>query len=104
MLKTLLRADLLILDDWGTSVLTADQRRDLFEITEDRYDRRSTLIAAQLPTKHWHETIGDPTLADAILDRLIHNAYTINLKGESMRKKKKILTNPKQSDTKNLGQ
>jgi DNA replication protein DnaC len=101
MLKTLLRADLLILDDWGTSVLTADQRRDLFEITEDRYDRRSTLIATQLPTKHWHETIGDPTLADAILDRLIHNAYTINLKGESMRKKKKILTNPKRSDTKN---
>jgi DNA replication protein DnaC len=55
---------------------------------EDRYDRRSTLIAAQLPAKHWHQTIGDPTLADAILDRLIHNAYTITLKGESMRKKR----------------
>jgi len=65
------------------------------EITEDRYDRRSTLIAAQLPIKHWHETIGDPTLADAILDRLIHNAHKINLKGESMRKKKKALTSAK---------
>jgi DNA replication protein DnaC len=55
---------------------------------EDRYDRRSTLIAAQLPVEHWHEAIGDPTLADAILDRLIHNAHTITLKGESMRKRK----------------
>ena len=101
MLRTLLRTDLLIIDDWGTSCLTDDQRRDLFEIMEDRYDRRSTLIAAQLPTKHWHETIGDPTLADAILDRLIHNAYTINLKGESMRKRKtKDLTAAKPSGTK----
>jgi len=55
---------------------------------EDRYGRRSTLIAAQIPIEHWHETIGDPTLADAILDRLIHNAHTITLKGESMRKRK----------------
>lgn len=87
-LRSLARIDLLIIDDWGTSCLTDEQRRDLFEVMEDRYDRRSTLIAAQLPAKHWHETIGDPTLADAILDRLIHNAYTINLKGESMRKKR----------------
>ncbi len=68
---------------------------------EDRYDRGSTLIAAQLPVKHWHETIGDPTLADAILDRLIHNAYTITLKGESMRKKRaKNLTTAKTSGKK----
>lgn len=92
LLRTLARTDLLLLDDWGTSVLTDTQRRDLFEIIEDRYDRRSTLIAAQLPVKHWHEVIGEPTLADAILDRLIHNAYTIPLKGESMRKAKGHLT------------
>ena len=90
MLRTLLRCDLIIIDDWGTALLTDEQRRDLFEIVEDRYDRRSTLIAAQLPVDHWHEAIGDPTLADAILDRLIHNAHTITLKGESMRKRKAI--------------
>lgn len=88
LLRSLARTELLILDDWGTAPLTDEQRRDLFEVMEDRYDRGSTLIAAQLPQKHWHNTIGDPTLADAILDRLIHNAYTITLKGESMRKRK----------------
>lgn len=88
LLRALARTDLLILDDWGTAPLTDEQRRDLFEIVEDRYDRKSTLIAAQIPTQHWHQLIGDPTLADALLDRLIHNAYTITLKGESMRKKK----------------
>ena len=90
MLRTLLRCDLLLIDDWGTALLTDEQRRDLFELVEDRYDRRSTLIAAQLPIDHWHDIIGDPTLADAILDRLIHNAHTITLKGESMRKRKAI--------------
>ena len=88
LLRTLARTDLLVLDDWGTAPLTDEQRRDLFEVMEDRYDRGATLVAAQLPVKHWHETIGDPTLADAILDRLIHNTYTITLKGESMRKRK----------------
>ncbi len=88
LLRALARSRLLVLDDWGTAPLTDEHRRDLFEVMEDRYDRGSTLIAAQLPVKHWHETIGDPTLADAILDRLIHNAYTITLKGESMRKRK----------------
>lgn len=92
LLRTLARTDLLLLDDWGTAVLTDTQRRDLFEVIEDRYDRRSTLIAAQLPVEHWHEVIGEPTLADAILDRLVHNAYTIALKGESMRKAKGRLT------------
>lgn len=74
--------------------LTDEQRRDLFEVLEDRYDRRSTLVASQLPLKHWHEAIGDPTLADALLDRLVHNAYKLELKGESMRKKRTPL-NPK---------
>lgn len=92
LLKTLLRADLLILDDWAAARLDEMQRRDLFEIVEDRHDRRSTLIAAQMPVKHWHDIIGEPTLADAILDRLIHNAYTITLKGESMRKTLRPLT------------
>lgn len=88
LIAKLAKSDLLILDDWATALLTDEQRRDLFEIAEDRYQRRATLITAQLPVKHWHETIGDPTLADAILDRIIHNAHTITLKGESMRKKK----------------
>ncbi|MCP4549305.1 MAG: ATP-binding protein [bacterium] len=101
VLRTLVRCRLLVLDDWGTAPLTDEQRRDLFEVMEDRYDRGSTIIAAQLPVKHWHETIGDPTLADAILDRLIHNAYTITLKGESMRKRKtKDLTIAKPSGKK----
>ena len=95
LLAAFARTNLLILDDWGTSTLTDQQRRDLFESLEDRYDRRSTLIAAQLPIKHWHDIIGDPTLADAILDRVIHNAHKINLKGESMRKTKKRLTKNK---------
>jgi len=92
LLKALLRADLLILDDWAAARLDEIERRDLFEIVEDRHDRRSTLIAAQMPVKHWHDIIGDATLADAILDRLIHNAYTITLKGESMRKTLRPLT------------
>ena len=101
LLRALARSRLLVLDDWGMTRLTDEQRRDLFEVVEDRYDRGSTLIAAQLPVKHWHETIGDPTLADAILDRLIHNAYTITLKGESMRKKRaRNLTADKPSGTK----
>ena len=83
------KTDLFILDDWGISHLTPEQRHDLFEIVEDRYDRRSMLVAGQLPVAHWHEVIGDPTLADAILDRFIHNAYKIALKGDSMRKKKR---------------
>lgn len=90
MLTSFAKTDLLVLDDWGTILLSDEQRHDLFEILEDRYDRRSTLVAGQLPIKHWHEVIGDPTLADAILDRLVHNAYKIQLKGDSMRKKRKI--------------
>lgn len=88
LLRTLARVDLLILDDWGPEKLNAEQRRDLLEIFEDRYDTRSILITSQLPVSQWYEIIGDPTLADAILDRVIHNAYRIELKGESMRKLK----------------
>lgn len=88
LMKSLLKADLLILDDFGLAALTTEQQRDLLEIIDDRYDRRSTLVTSQLPVKHWHDILADPTLADAILDRLVHNAYKIELKGESMRKSK----------------
>lgn len=99
VLRTLARVDLLVLDDWGTLSLADEQRRDLFEILEDRYDRRSTLVASQLPLKHWHETLGDPTLADAILDRLVHNAHKLELKGDSMRKKRTPLNTKTNSGT-----
>ena len=88
LLRSIARVDLLILDDWGPEQLNAEQRRDLLEIVEDRYDTRSILITSQLPVSQWYEIIGDPTLADAILDRVVHNAYRIELKGESMRKLK----------------
>lgn len=80
------KTDLLILDDWGLTPMTDPQRRDLLELLEDRYGKRSTIVTSQLPVSAWHEAIGDPTLADAILDRLVHNAHKIELKGESMRK------------------
>ena len=83
-----MRADLLILDHWGPESLNADQRRDLLEIVEDRYDRGSVLITTQVPIGRWYEIIGNPTLADAILDRVIHNADRIELAGESLRKKR----------------
>ena len=84
----LAKTDLLLLDDWGLAPLTESQRRDLLELAEDRHNLKSTLITSQMPVDHWHELIGDPTLADAILDRLIHNAHRLPLKGESLRKKK----------------
>jgi DNA replication protein DnaC len=86
LLRALCRADLLILDDWGPEPLSAEQRRDLLEIVEDRYDARSLLITSQLPVDRWYEIIGNPTLADAILDRIIHNAYRLDLRGDSLRK------------------
>ena len=86
MLKNLARVELLILDDWGLSVLTQGQRIDLLEILEDRNGRGSTIVTSQVPADQWHEVIGDPTLADAILDRLVHNAHRVNMTGESMRK------------------
>jgi DNA replication protein DnaC len=86
--RQLMRADLLLLDDFGLAPLAPDTVRDLLEILDDRYDRRSTLITSQLPIDQWHSYLGDRTLADAILDRLIHNAYKIALKGDSMRKQR----------------
>lgn len=80
------RCSLLILDDWGIAPLTTEQRRDMLEILDERYGRHSTLVAGQVPVGQWHEVIADPTLADAILDRLVHNAHKIQIKGESMRK------------------
>jgi len=86
------RADLIALDDWGLDKLDRDQGMDLLELMEDRHGRRSTLVAAQVPVDQWHDVIGEPTLADAILDRLVHNAHGIALKGHSMRKKYSNLT------------
>ena len=82
LLKSLARVELLILDDWGLAPMTAEQRRDLLEIMEDRHGRASTIVTSQLPVEHWHDIIGDPTIADAILDRLVHNAHRLALKGE----------------------
>ena len=86
LLKSIGRVELLILDDWGLANLTPDQGRDLLEIADDRNGRGSTIITSQLPVEHWHETIGNPTIADAILDRVVHNAHRLTLKGESLRK------------------
>ena len=86
LLRTLARADLLILDDWGLEPLDAAARHDMLEILDDRYGRRSTVITSQLPVESWHQLIGDPTYADAILDRLVHNANRLELAGESLRR------------------
>jgi DNA replication protein DnaC len=85
LLRSLARVKLLILDDWGPEALTPDQARDLLEIVEDRYDKGSLIITRQVPVDRWHDLIGIPTLADAILDPVIHNAYRIDLAGESLR-------------------
>ena len=87
LLNRLGKTDVLLLDDWGLSKLTAEQRRDLLEILEDRHGSRSTIVTSQLPLDQWHASIGDSTMADAIMDRLVHNAYKIKLEGESLRKK-----------------
>jgi DNA replication protein DnaC len=86
LLNKLSKINLLIIDDWGINLLDEMQRRDLLEIFEDRHQLRSTIITAQVPVDKWHEVIGEPTIADAILDRIVHNAYQIKLSGESMRK------------------
>jgi DNA replication protein DnaC len=87
LVDKLARVQLLVLDDWGTHGLTDQQRLDLLELFEERYQRRSTIITAQLPVSGWHDMIGEPTIADAILDRIVHNAHRIELKGDSMRRK-----------------
>ncbi len=93
LFRKLVRADLLILDDWGPDRLTTTQRRDLMEIVEERYGRRSTIITSQLPTDKWHAALGDPTVADAICDRVVHNAHVVILEGQSGRKRKGLNTN-----------
>ena len=92
LLKQLARFDVLIIDDWGIAALDENAQRDLLEIFDDRFNLRSTIVTSQLPVAHWHAYLGEATLADAILDRLVHNAYKIELKGESMRKHKTPLT------------
>ena len=94
-LRQLAKADLLIIDDFGLAPLPDPTRRDLLEILDDRYDRKSTLITSQLPVEQWHAYLEDPTIADAILDRLIHNSYRLALKGDSMRKQKTTVAPPK---------
>jgi DNA replication protein DnaC len=93
LMRKLLKAKVLLLDDLGLTPMTAPERRDLLEVLEDRHGMASTIVSTQLPVELWHENIRDPTIADAILDRLVHNAHKINLKGESMRKTRSNLTN-----------
>ena len=86
LLSRLARYALLIIDDWGLAKLNDKERRDILEVLEDRHGITSTIVSSQIPTEKWHDTIGDPTIADAVLDRVIHNAHIITMKGESMRK------------------
>ena len=98
LMNSIAKIHLLVIDDWGFSTLTDQERSDFLEILEDRDGLKSTIIATQLPIEFWYDTIGNPTIADAILDRLIHNAYTINLRGESMRKEISKLTYPQNNN------
>jgi DNA replication protein DnaC len=91
-MNKLSKTNVLIIDDFGIAPLTDTERRDLFEVVDERHGHGSTIITSQLPIENWHDIIGDPTIADGILDRLIHNAHKINLKGGSMRKKHSTLT------------
>ena len=86
-LLSISRIQLLIIDEWGPEVLNAEQRRDLLEIVDERCDRGSLLITSQIPVKQWHDLIGEPTLADAILDRIVHSAHRVELKGHSLRRR-----------------
>ncbi len=95
IIRQLAKTELIILDDWGLSVFSSQERHDILEIFDDRHNRSSTLITSQIPQNEWHQVIGDPTLADAILDRVLHNAYHLNLKGGSARKKLSKLNNSK---------
>lgn len=90
------KTDLLIIDDWGLTALTDEERRGFLEVMEDRHGLKSTIITSQYPVSKWHDLIGEPTLADAILDRIVHNAHKLALKGESMRKTKTKLTQSEQ--------
>lgn len=89
LLTSWAKFDVLVIDDFGLAPLSPDSTRDLLEVLDDRYGVSSTIVSSQLPTKNWHSTMDDPTLADAVLDRLVHNAYKIELKGDSIRKNRK---------------
>ena len=91
LLTSMAKTDLLILDDWGLQKPATQERHDLLEVLEDRYGKRATLVTSQLPVKNWHAYLGEPTVADAILDRLVHNAHKIQLTGDSMRRKAKAI-------------
>jgi DNA replication protein DnaC len=93
VLAALERTRLLVIDDWGPEPLSAEQRRDLLEIVEDRYEKGSLLITSQVPVARWHELVGDPTIGDAILDRVVHRAHRIELKGPSLRKRQAVAAN-----------
>lgn len=90
LLARIAKIDVLVLDDFLIAPLMDTERRDLLEVIEDRYDRSSTVIATQMPTKNWHEALADPTIADAICDRLVHNAHIVALRGPSIRRKKAL--------------
>ncbi len=94
LLKQLAQLDVLLIDDWGLTPLDANAQRDLLEVLDDRFNLKSTILTSQLPVSHWHDYLGRATLADAILDRLVHNAYKIELRGDSMRKMTSLLTQP----------
>ncbi|MGE0650118.1 MAG: IS21-like element helper ATPase IstB [Alphaproteobacteria bacterium] len=94
LMRALAGVKLLILDDWGLEPLGSEQRRDLMEIVEERCGRSATLITSQIPVDRWHDVIGDPTLADAILDRIVHNAHRLKLRGDSLRKKTTVAADP----------
>ncbi len=81
--------DVLVIDDWAMAPMKESERRDFWEICEDRYQARSMILTSQMPVSKWHEQIGDPTVADGILDRIVHNAHRIEMRGDSMRKKRK---------------
>jgi DNA replication protein DnaC len=92
LMSTLAKVDVLVLDDWGLAILDGERRRDLLEVLDERYQTHSTVVTSQLPVAHWHDALGDPTLADAILDRLVHHAHPLTLAGDSLRKLKPTLT------------
>jgi DNA replication protein DnaC len=99
LLKSLARVELLILDDWGLATMTSEQGRDILEIVDDRHGRGSTIVTSQLPVDNWHDVIPDPTVADAVLDRLVHTAHRLALKGESLRKPPEKLAKRGKLDT-----
>jgi len=104
LIQQLAKLDVLILDDWGLNPFTPEHCRELLEILDDRHRLRSTIITSQFPVKHWHEALGNPTLADAILDRLVHDAYKIQLKGDSLRKKSAVEIDKNLELNKEIGQ